>query len=182
MQYDPQKHHRRSIRLKNYDYASPGAYFVTMVTHQRQCLFGAIVDGAMRLNEWGEIAERCWMEIPQHYPHVILDAFVIMPNHVHGIIILNDNNIPTFGTDFVWAKNFSPIQNDRPCGTSQTIGSIVRGFKIGVTKWFRQHTDIYNVWQRNYFERIIRNEMELQRIRQYIVNNPTKWKNDENYQ
>jgi putative transposase len=175
MQYDPQKHHRRSIRLKNYDYASSGAYFVTIVTHGRQCLFGQIVDGAMRLNEWGAIAERCWMEIPQHYPYVILDAFVIMPNHVHGIIILNDN----VWANIVWANDYSPIRNDRPRGTSQTIGSIVRGFKIGVTKWFRQHTDIYNVWQRNYYEHIIRNDMELQRIRQYIVNNPIHWKNDE---
>ena len=189
MKYNPEKHHRRSIRLKNYDYASSGAYFVTIVTHGRQCLFGQIVDGQMRLNEWGAIAERCWMEIPQHYPYVILDAFVIMPNHVHGIIILNENNfngsiVGAIGANnhspFVGAKNFSPLQNDRPRGTSQTIGSIVRGFKIGVTKWFRQHTDIYNVWQRNYYEHIIRNDMELQRIREYIVNNPTNWRNDEN--
>jgi REP element-mobilizing transposase RayT len=174
MKYNPEKHHRRSIRLKNYDYASSGAYFVTIVTHGRQCLFGQIVDGKMRLNEWGAIAERCWMEIPQHYPYVILDAFVIMPNHVHGIIILNDNG------SIVGANNHSPLRNDRPRGTTQTIGSIVRGFKIGVTKWFRQHTDIYNVWQRNYYEHIIRNDMELQRIREYIVNNPTNWRNDEN--
>ena len=176
MKYDPQIHHRRSIRLKNYDYASSGVYFVTIVTHQRQCLFGAIVDGAMRLNEWGTIAERCWMEIPQHYPYVILDAFVIMPNHVHGIIILNDNG------SIVGAKNFSPLQqNGQPCGTSQTIGSIVRGFKIGATKWFRQHTDIYNVWQRNYYEHIIRNEIELNEIREYILYNPLNWETDENY-
>jgi REP element-mobilizing transposase RayT len=178
MKYNPQKHHRRSIRLKNYDYASSGAYFVTIVTHQRQCLFGAIVDGAMRLNEWGAIAERCWMEIPQHYPYVILDAFVIMPNHVHGIIILNEYH---FNGPIVGANNHSPLQNERPRGTTQTIGSIVRGFKIGVTKWFRQHTDIYNVWQRNYYEHIIRNKTEWQRIRQYIANNPIHWKNDEHY-
>ena len=96
MKYNPEKHHRRSIRLKNYDYASSGAYFVTIVTHGRQCLFGQIVDGQMRLNEWGAIAERCWMEIPQHYPYVILDAFVIMPNHIHGIIILNDVGVQKF--------------------------------------------------------------------------------------
>jgi hypothetical protein len=190
MNYNPQIHHRRSIRLKNYDYASSGAYFVTIVTHQRQCLFGAIVDGAMRLNEWGAIAERCWMEIPQHYPHVILDAFVIMPNHVHGIIILNENNfngsiVGAIGANnhspFVGANNHSPQRNDRPRGTTHTIGSIVRGFKIGVTKWFRQHTDIYNVWQRNYYEHIIRNEIELNKIREYILNNSLNWETDENY-
>jgi REP element-mobilizing transposase RayT len=169
-------HHRRSIRLKNYDYASSGAYFLTILTHERQCLFGEIVDGAMRLNEWGVITERCWMEIPQHNSHVMLDAFVIMPNHLHGIIILNDNG------SIVGAKNFSPLQqNDRPCGTSQTIGSIVRGFKIGVTKWFRQHTDIYNVWHRNYYEHIIRNEIELHKICEYIQNNPLNWEIDKYY-
>jgi len=182
MKYDPNKHHRRSIRLKGYDYSQPGAYFVTIVTHQRQCIFGRIVDGKMRLNEWGEIAKQCWNEIPQHYPNVTLDEYVIMPNHIHGIIILNDNNISTIDTEIVGAKNFSPLQqNDHPRGTTQTIGSIVRGFKIGVTKWFRQHTNIYIVWQRNYYEHIIRNEMELLRIRQYIVNNPMNWENDENY-
>jgi REP element-mobilizing transposase RayT len=183
MKYNPQIH-RRSIRLKTcmgekfFAHTSSGAYFVTIVTHGRQCLFGQIVDGQMRLNEWGEIAKRCWMEIPQHYPYVILDAFVIMPNHVHGIIILNDNG-PIVWADIVWANNHSPQRNDRPRGTTQTIGSIVRGFKIGVTKWFRQYTDIYNVWQRNYYEHIIRNDMEWQRIRQYIVNNPIHWRNDE---
>jgi len=91
------------MRKKFFAHTSSGAYFVIMVTHEWQCLFGAIVDGAMRLNEWGEIIERCWMEIPQHYPYVMLDAFVIMPNHVHGIIILNDNNMYTIGADMVGA-------------------------------------------------------------------------------
>jgi REP element-mobilizing transposase RayT len=93
MKYDPQKHHRRSIRLKGYDYSQRGAYFVTLVTHGRQCLFGQIVDGKMQLNEGGEITHQCWMEIPKHYPHVSLDAFVIMPNHVHGIIIITENDV-----------------------------------------------------------------------------------------
>ena len=90
MQYDPQKHHRRSIRLKNYDYASSGAYFVTIVTHGRQCLFGQIVDGQMRLNEFGEIVCDEWLKTEIIRPRVQLDVFVIMPNHIHGIIIVND--------------------------------------------------------------------------------------------
>jgi len=177
MKYNPEKHQRRSIRLKGYDYSQSGAYFVTLCTQHRECLFGEIVNGEMHLNECGKIAEHSWLEIPQHYPHASLDEFVIMPNHVHGIIVLNGNN--------VGAKNFSPLQQTQSKhylrGTSKTIGSIVRGFKIGVTKWFRQHTDIYTVWQRNYYERIIRNETEWQRIRKYIVNNPIQWENDENY-
>lgn len=183
MKYNPTKHHRRSIRLKDYDYAQPGAYFITICTHERQCLFGEIVDGVMRLNDGGVITERCWLAIPQHFPHALLDAFVIMPNHVHGIIILND----IMGAkNIVGANNHSPQQqqhqrNDQPHGTSKTIGSIVRGFKIGVTQWFRQHTEIYTVWQRNYYEHIIRNEMDLHRIRNYIINNPLKWELDENY-
>jgi len=96
-------------------------------------------------------------------------------NVVANAIVGANNHSP-----FVGANNHSPQRNDRPRGTTQTIGSIVRGFKIGVTKWFRQHTDIYNVWQRNYYEHIIRNETEWQRIRQYIANNPIHWINDEN--
>ncbi len=99
------------------------------------------------------------------------DAYVIMPNHLHGIIIIKNGG----------AKNFSPLHNDRFRSPSRTIGSIVRGFKIGVTKWFRKNTDIYTVWQRNYYEHIVRNEMDLHRIRQYIMNNPKNWEMDENY-
>ncbi len=134
--------------------------------------------GEMKLNECGKIAERCWLKIPQHFPHVTLDEFIIMPNHVHGIVVIDNTNN---GHIVVGAKNFSPLRNNRPCGTSQTIGSIVRGFKIGVTKWIRQHTDIYTVWQRNYYEHIIRNDMDLQRIREYIINNPLNWESDKHY-
>jgi len=95
---------------KFFAHTSSGAYFVTIVTHGRQCLFGKIVDGEMRLNECGEITKQFWMEIPKHYPHVSLDEFVIMPNHVHGIIVLNDSNVGANNhSPFVGAKNFSPL-------------------------------------------------------------------------
>ena len=163
MRYDPERHHRRSIRLKGYDYSREGAYFVTICTQYRLCLFGEVVDGEMRLNDAGRIAEQCWLAIPNHFPHVALDAFVIMPNHIHGVLwIVGD----------VGAKNFSPLP---PRGTSKTIGSVIRGFKIGVTKWFRENTDIYTVWQRNYYEHIIRTEDALHRIRRYIATNPLRW-------
>ena len=221
------KPNRRSIRLKGYDYTQPGAYFITICTHQRHHLFGEVVDGKMQLNALGEIARQCWLAIPDHFPHTALDEFVIMPNHVHGIIWIVDvvganHHSPATGTDVVGANNyspanantgannyspananagannyspananagaknfsptntgakdFSPLQSTgRPRGTSKTIGSIVRGFKIGVTKWARENTDTYTVWQRNYYEHIIRHDRALDAIRQYIVNNPLRW-------
>lgn len=114
-------------------------------------MFGEIANNEMILNDYGKIAGQCWNDIPKHFPNTIMDEFVIMPNHIHGIIILNNNGL------IIGAKNFSPQQNERPRGTTQTIGSIVRGFKIGVTKWFRQNSNIHSVWQRNYYEHIIRN-------------------------
>jgi len=86
----PQKHHRRSIRLKGYDYASAGAYFVTIVTHGRECLFGEIVNGQIQLNVYGHAAAECWRALPEHFPNVELGAYVFMPNHVHGIIVIHD--------------------------------------------------------------------------------------------
>jgi putative transposase len=131
----------------------------------------------------GKLPNTIWSEIPLHFPHVELDAFVIMPNHLHGIIITN--NILTN----VGAKNFSPLHQPQPHShlsgkshsPSKTIGSIVRGFKIGVTKWFRNNSDIHTVWQRNYYDRLIRNEAELNSIREYIASNPWNWESDENY-
>jgi REP element-mobilizing transposase RayT len=89
---DYPKHNRQSIRLQGYDYAQPGAYFITVVTYDRECecLFGEIVNGEMRINEWGEMAQQCWLEIPDHFPQTQLDEYVIMPDHIHGIIIIND--------------------------------------------------------------------------------------------
>ena len=174
MKYNPARYHRRSIRLRGYDYAQAGAYFVTICTHNRECLFGEIMDGKMVLNDAGRMVEQCWRDIPSHFPHTELDEFVIMPNHVHGIVFI---------TDIVGAKNFSPLRQSphgHQAGTSKTIGSIVRGFKIGVTKWMRTHTNVHVVWQRNYWEHIIRNDDELHRIRQYVVDNPAKWKTDRN--
>jgi REP element-mobilizing transposase RayT len=135
---------RRSIRLTGYDYTQAGAYFVTICTHDRACLFGDVVDGAMQLNEAGHIAEKCWMGMPDYFPHAALDTFVVMPNHIHGIIVI---------PNIVGAKNLSPdllscpspLRNKMPFQSpSMTVGSIIRGFKTGVTKWFRIHTDIYN--------------------------------------
>jgi putative transposase len=181
--FDPERHHRRSIRLCEYDYAQPGAYFVTVCTHDRACLFGEVVGGQVHVNDAGRIADACWRTIPDHFLHVALDTFVIMPNHVHGIIWIVDE--PDDGVhhgvgDGVGAKHFSPPPADKPAfrSPSRTVGSIVRGFKVGVTKWMRANLDIHNVWQRDYFEHVVRDESDLERIRRYIAENPARWTED----
>jgi len=172
--YNPNIHHRRSIRLKGYDYSQAGLYFITIVTKNRIDLFGEIKNGKMILNDAGRIAKKYWLEIPDHFPNTKLHSFIIMPNHIHGIIEIT-----------VGAKNFSPLPSPQPSfrSPSKTIGSVVRGVKIGITKWFqRQFSNQYpvgkSIWQRNYWEHIIRNENEYNRITQYIINNPVKWEND----
>ncbi len=198
--YDPARHHRRSIRLKGYDYTQPGAYFITLCVHERAHLFGAVVDGEMQLNDAGRVVEQCWRDISAHFPHVALDAFVVMPNHVHGVLWIVDtitepdagtvganNHSPTIGAEnlppTIGAENLPPlpppdVSPPRPHGTSKTIGSVVRGFKIGVTQWFRQNTALYTIWQRNYYEHIIRHERALNAIRRYILENPLRWSLD----
>ena len=159
------------MRLRGYDYGQVGAYFVTLCTHDREALFGEIVGHEMQLNEAGEAAQRCWREIPVHFPHVTLDEHVVMPNHVHGVVVFDDS---TPG-----AKDFSPLPaGPRPRGTARTLGSVVRGFKVGVTRWMRQHTERREVWQRGFYEHIIRDDAALDRIRRYIVENPGRWAED----
>ncbi len=168
-----QPRNRRSIRLKNYDYAQAGVYFVTVCANQKACLFGFIEDGIMVPNELGRMVKYCWDEIPSHFPNVSLDAFVTMPNHVHGILMINagENDY----SRIVETKDFSPL---RPLGASKTLGSIIRGFKIGVSKWAKNNTQIQTVWQRNYWEHIVRSEQQLSLIREYIQNNPMQWELD----
>lgn len=182
MTYNPTIHRRKSIRLQGYDYSQAGAYFITVCTHNRVPLFGEIVDGVMVLNTAGQIVEKCWCAIPEHFPQVTLDEFVVMPNHVHGIITVGANNhLPQHYLPL--PSDETPIQSNEPPrplqhGTSRTIGSMVRGFKIGVTRWFRANTDIHAVWQRNYYEHIIRNEDAYLAIAEYIQTNPQRWETD----
>ncbi len=186
------RHNRRSIRMRGYDYSQAGAYFVTLCTHNRECLFGNVENGAIALNDAGDIAADCWLRIPEHFPNVELDEWVIMPNHVHGILVITDPVVGALGIGPVGAKDFSPLPGQypppprpippppgqRPTGTARTLGSIVRGYKIGVTKWYRQQLVETKIWQRNYWEHIIRDELEMDRIRRYIGNNPANWVSD----
>jgi putative transposase len=280
MAYDPEKHHRRSIRLKGYDYTQPGAYFITICTHGRECLFGEIIDGEMHLNEAGQIVVQTWQDLPNHVPNVQLDAFVVMPNHVHGIIIITDHAegigaglkparttmgpdsaadsgstagpgsvgagsvgagsvgagsvgagsepAPTTTTAPGSAAGFGPTTGSGPVGAGPTMGSgptaapgsttgsdpvgagsepaptepaptepaptepaptrssyglpeIVRQFKTFSARRINElrGTPGTPVWQRNYYEHIIRNESSLNRIRQYIAENPARWDADQ---
>ncbi|WNZ26256.1 transposase [Leptolyngbya sp. NK1-12] len=184
--YDPQKHHRRSIRLKGYDYTTAGAYFITLCTHQRECLFGTIEDGQMQLSLLGQIVQSCWLRLPQHFQSVELDAFVVMPNHVHGIIWLGgmDCRGEAFAPRLIASSqdihtNASPPPKD---GTQPgSIGAIVQNFKSVSTRRINQlrKTAGRPVWQRNYYERIIRDQRALQNIRRYIQNNPLSWWQDQ---
>ena len=178
----PEMDQRRSLRLKGYDYAQPGAYFITICTHQHQCLFGEIAGAEfapaqMRLNKLGEIVREKWFRTAALRANIQLfdDEFVIMPNHVHGIIWITD-------TDNVGAYcNTPPRDAELFQSPSKTIGAIIRGFKSAVTKRINIHrgTPYRPVWQRNYYERIIRDEKEYDQIAAYIISNPDNWEMDQ---
>ncbi len=186
------EHHRRSIRLRETDYSVPGFYFITICVKNRSCLFGGISDGVLKLNELGNIAKRCWGDIPNHYQNVIVDEYIIMPNHIHGILLITDQNntgvqniepLRQSSNGNVGAQYFVPTTpglNQFQHTVSGSIGAIIRGFKIGVTKWWRENGYEGGLWQRNYYEHIIRNEKSLNQIRQYIHDNPFNWSIDEN--
>lgn len=185
MSYNPDIHHRRSIRLKGYDYSSDGAYFVTICAWQRECLFGDIVNGEMQLNDYGLAVDAVWCDLPERFNHVSLDEYVIMPNHFHGIILLTDTvgAIPTGRPIVDYADKGGRAVGVAPTGpVSGSIAAIMAQFKSNVTKRlnsFRNNPGC-PVWQRNYYERVIRNDNELARAREYIHNNPMRWEIDEN--
>ena len=175
MTYNRAKHHRRSIRLRGYDYTRPGAYFVTIVTQNRACLFGEVVDGEMRLNEYGKVVYECWTGIPAHSPNATVDEFIVMPNHVHGIIVLT---AIAATHAMVGATHASPLRAHGP--KQQSVASIVGAFKSATAKRINalRGTPGSPVWQRNYYEHIIRDETSLNRICQYILDNPAHWATD----
>lgn len=181
-QYNPNIHHRRSIRLKGYDYSQEGLYFITICSQDRVWLFGEVVDKVMFLNDAGKFANACWLEIPNHFPNAILHEHIVMPNHIHGIIELgkdvNDGGVEVEGVENLQPQPQPQRRNEFQKIIPRSIGSIVKGVKIGVTKWFRQNTSVKTVWQRDYYDIIIRNDQAYQRISDYIVDNPAKWKED----
>ena len=185
MKYNPEKHHRRSIRLKGYDYSQPGWYFVTVVAQNRDCLFGEIADGEMLLNEIGIIVRDEWIKTAEIRPEIRLDEYIIMPNHIHGIIIIvDDNRRHATGRGDPRGTPTRPVAPTiKPGPKPKSIGSIMAGFKSAVTKRVNAYRGApgQKLWQRNYWEHIIRNEIELNRIRNYIINNPKNWDEDRFY-
>jgi len=172
MKYDPDKHTRRSIRLHEYDYTQSGAYFVTICIHQRECLLGEIVDGLMSTNSWGEIVRGEWLQTAILRPGVELDVFVVMPNHFHGIISIASDRRGTARRAPTGEQFSRPVPGSIP--------TLIRAFKSATTKRIneRRGTPGTPVWQRNYYEHIIRNEEALNRTRAYIALNPSRWQMD----
>lgn len=187
-----QKHKRRSIRLKGFDYTQAGAYFLTICTFQRECIFGNIIDGESKLNEFGRIVMEEWERSATIRSEIEIDEFIIMPNHMHGIVIING---VTNGISNAGANGRSPLpresENAIAAATSsnshsplqmkpKSISSFVSGFKSAVTKRINiaRNTSSVSVWQRNYHEHIIRAENELHQIREYVLKNPAQWELD----
>ena len=174
---------RRPTRLRGYDYSQPGAYFVTICVQRRKCLFGTITDGKMRLNKIGQIVVECWNRVPQHFPSVELGESVIMPNHFHGIISwgISETRDPQ---PFVGARSPRPpenVKNRKSKVPLPSLGKIMAYFKYQSTKHINQrhNTPGTRIWQRNYHDHIIRDDLDLQRLRQYMQNNPMKWELDQ---
>ena len=189
VKFDSKIHHRRSIRLQGYDYSQVGAYLVTIVTWRREFLLGEIMNGEMRLSRYGEIIQKWWEEIPVHFSNVETGAFVIMPNHVHGIIFILDGRgtVPVPKDD---GEN-PVLQNNKMPGVIQggetpplqvpTLGQIIAYFKYQSTKEMNGVENAGTVtkfWQRNYYEHVIRNEQDLQNKTDYIEANPLLWDED----
>jgi putative transposase len=176
-------HYRRSIRYKGYDYTLPGAYFVTICTYKGKYLFGKIRDNEIQLNPCGRIAEGEWKRLERRFKYIDLDSFVIMPNHLHGIIIINDQPLASRGAEvgrkvsYDQACNMGLEDMDPARLQPGSLGAIVRAYKASVTRRIhlsRFASDVA-VWQRNYYERILRDEDELNHARQYILDNVMKW-------
>lgn len=163
----PQQGHRRSIRLRDYDYAQSGVYFVTLCVAQKQCLFGDVVEDVVQLADIGKVVETTLLSLPEHFPQLTLDMWVVMPNHLHVIFILED--IQEGGS------RTAPTVSRKP------LGRLIGAFKTMSTKQInlQRNTSGEILWQRNYYEHIIRNEKSLEEIREYILNNPARWAEDD---
>lgn len=180
--YDPNLHHRKSIRLKGHNYSQPGLYFITMCCHQQQCRFGKVVDGEIQLNEFGLIAMEEWEKLPARYPNTALDVYQIMPNHIHGIVHITDlaSSVATainINIDSEVNGLRKPLQ---ACGDMMgAYKSLVFNACLEISKANNQHMG--KLWQRNFYEHIIRNEKSYNTIADYIISNPQNWETDKFY-
>ncbi len=197
------KHHRRSIRLKGYDYSAPGAYFITICAYEKQSFFGEIVDAGeklsavVRLSHTGRIVEEEWMNTEKIRNEIRIDDFVIMPNHIHGIVWITGQMVNQDGGEFYRGECYSPVRaigdgfssGERHGGQSitrsfvspsKTIGAMVRGFKSATARRLRDVSGNpeMKVWHRNYWDHVIRDDADMARIREYVHNNPARWELD----
>jgi len=163
---------RKSIRLKNWDYTQEGYYFITICAYQKKCVFSRIENDSIILNEWGRIIQHCLLNVPEHFKHVQMDSFIIMPNHIHFILIIGSTCRGTACRAPTVEKFGIPITGSLP--------TVIRSFKSAVTKQIKElhHSPDLIIWQRNYYDHIIRNEQSLNEIRTYINNNPSQWSMD----
>ncbi len=173
MDFNPEIQNRKSIRLKEYDYSQAGYYFVTICTRNREHLFGEIVDGNTELNDFGKIVDDCIKNILQHFEFSDIDYYCIMPNHVHLILIISDT---------VGNRHACSLQSNVQNRNHQALPVIIGSLKSAISKMIhRIDSNINFVWQKSYYEHIIRNENELFEIRKYIEYNPLNWNEDEYY-
>ena len=181
--FDPQKHHRRSIRLKGCDYSQPGAYYVTIVAWYRECLFGEVVNKEMVLSKFGLVAKQQWEKLPKRFPNIELGASMIMPNHMHGIIVItNDRGTAENLNDLDGGSSRrAPTREQYQKPVKGSIPSMIRSYKSAVSYRINlmRRSDGVPVWQRNYYEHIIRDETDLQNKTDYINANPLLWDEDD---
>lgn len=186
--FTPDIHHRRSIRLNDYDYSQAGAYFVTACNQGRESLLGEVMDGEMILNDAGRMVEQWWLELNNKFPDIKTDTFMVMPNHFHGIIMIVGAALKPAQNDTVGAAlcGRPGFTEGQPHGVAPTLGTIMDWYKTMTTNEYIRHVKQDNwlpfpgkLWQRNYHERVIRNDEELNRVREYIMHNPARWAEDE---
>jgi putative transposase len=172
MTFNPEKHHRRSIRLKNYDYSNSGVYFITICTHQRKYIFGHIHNSIMHLNPWGQIIAQEWEKSADIRQEIILGTWVVMPNHFHAIVQIDRQTSPT--------QEPPPTNHPKRHMKPRSLSSLISSFKASATRQIRLITPQQNqpIWQRNYHEHIIRDRDAWEKINHYIDNNPKKWHSD----
>ena len=195
MHNNPNKPKRRSIRILEYDYTQQGAYFISICTHLKKHIFGEITSGSMKLSPLGEIAHYQWLQLPQRFSNIELDAFIIMPNHIHGILIINKPQHPITrryspdlsNEDTPQVSTLTPcppVNSNPPHGTIPgSIGAIIQNYKSLTSRKINMLLRSKNnpIWQRNFYEHIVRDETDYERIVEYIENNPISWSDDKYY-
>ncbi len=178
------KYRIKSARLEGYDYRNEGLYYITICTKNRTHYFGECNDGIMFLNDLGKVAEDCWLAIPTHFPNVSLDEFVIMPNHIHGIVCINEKI--EIGRTTVETYNYTSLQTPKNShfqnlsAPAKSLSTIIRAFKTVVTTESRKINPNF-AWQPRFHDHIIRDAQSFENIKKYIINNPINWKEDEYY-